>query len=306
MVSAQRRVYERYDSIESRNRYEGIGEGGDRTLMIDRLCEDEVFAELEAATAATGGSLLAISEERGEIAIGPAGGAGGGAAPGGPGGDAASGGPGGGAATAGTADEAVRVVIDPIDGSLNARRTVPSYSLSLAVASGPSMADVEFGYVYDFGAAEEYMARRGQGATRNGTPLALNAGPPAAEPAGAQESPPSGDGRAMELVGLEAADPALAAPAMAALADHVHRLRVVGSIAITACLVAAGRLDGMFSLRPCRSVDIAAAQLIVTEAGGEVSLAPEGPAASGLGLAERYPVTAAASRANLEILLAAQ
>ena len=288
MVSAQRRVYERYDSIESRNRYEGIGEGGDRTLMIDRLCEDEVFAELEGATAATGGSLLAISEERGEIAIGDVDG------------------PGGGAATAGTADEAVRVVIDPIDGSLNARRTVPSYSLSLAVASGPSMADVEFGYVYDFGAAEEYMARRGQGATRNGTPLALNAGPPAAEPAGAQESPPSGDGRAMELVGLEAADPALAAPAMAALADHVHRLRVVGSIAITACLVAAGRLDGMFSLRPCRSVDIAAAQLIVTEAGGEVSLAPEGPAASGLGLAERYPVTTASSRANLEILLAAQ
>ena len=55
-------------------------------------------------------------------------------------------------------------MIDPIDGSLNARRTLPSHSLSIAVASGPSMADVEFGYVYDFGAGEEFTARRGGGA----------------------------------------------------------------------------------------------------------------------------------------------
>ena len=38
---------------------------------------------------------------------------------------------------------------------------LPSFSLSIAVASGRTMADVEVGYVYDFGAAEEYFARRG-------------------------------------------------------------------------------------------------------------------------------------------------
>ncbi len=65
----------------------------------------------------------------------------------------------------------VRVVIDPIDGSLNARRHLPSFSLSFAVASGPSMADVEFGYVYDFGAGEEFFARRGGGAFLDGEPL---------------------------------------------------------------------------------------------------------------------------------------
>ena len=54
--------------------------------------------------------------------------------------------------------------IDPLDGSLNARRTLPSHSLSIAVASGPTMADVELGYVYDFGADEEYFAARGDGA----------------------------------------------------------------------------------------------------------------------------------------------
>ena len=83
-----------------------------------------------------GASFVAVSEERGEVAFGSGG--------------------------------AARVVIDPIDGSLNARRTIPSHSLSIAVASGPSMADVEFGFVHDFGADEEFVARRGEGAQLGG------------------------------------------------------------------------------------------------------------------------------------------
>ena len=55
-------------------------------------------------------------------------------------------------------------MIDPIDGSLNTRRTIPAHCLSVAVASGPSMADVEWGFVHEFGTGEEYVARRGSGA----------------------------------------------------------------------------------------------------------------------------------------------
>ena len=51
----------------------------------------------------------------------------------------------------------VRVVVDPIDGSVNAKRGIPFFSLSLAVADGPTMGDVTFGFVHDFG------ARRGVG-----------------------------------------------------------------------------------------------------------------------------------------------
>ena len=54
----------------------------------------------------------------------------------------------------------MRVVIDPIDGSLNAKRLIPTYSLSIAVASGDTMEDVEFGYVHDFGTGEEFTATR--------------------------------------------------------------------------------------------------------------------------------------------------
>src|SRR3954447_18462358 len=190
-VAAQRAIFEEVQGVEARTDYEGIGEGGDRALVIDRRCEDAVFAELETL-AQDGASFVAVSEERGEVGFGD-------------GGD-------------------VRVVIDPIDGSLNARRTIPSHSLSIAVASGPTMDDVEFGYVYDFGAGEEFAARRGEGATLGEAPVEVR------EVEGV-----------LELVGLEAVKPERALPVVDALQGQVYRLRSIGSIAITVAYVATGR-----------------------------------------------------------------
>src|SRR3954452_3477046 len=130
-VAAQRAIFDQVRGIDARTEYEGVGEGGDHTLAIDRRCEDIVFAELDAL-AAQGASFVAVSEERGEVSFGDGG--------------------------------ATRVVIDPIDGSLNARRTIPSHSLSIAVASGSSMADVEVGFVPDDAADEESVRCRGEGA----------------------------------------------------------------------------------------------------------------------------------------------
>ena len=258
-VEAQRRVFAEVRGVEARTVYEGVGEGGDRTLEIDRRCEDAVFVELEAL-AAEGASFLAVSEERGEVAFGD-----------------------------GDGDGGAWVVIDPIDGSLNARRTLPSHSLSIALASGPSMADVEFGYVFDFGAGEEFVARRGAGATLDGEPLAV-----------------AEDRKKLELLGVESAEPDWALPALEALRGRVYRLRVVGSIAITAAYVGAGRFDAMLSLRRCRSVDAAAAQLVVREAGGLVAFGELGLERAALELEARYPIAAAAGERGMEILLAAQ
>jgi myo-inositol-1(or 4)-monophosphatase len=181
------------------------------------------------------------------------------------------------------------VVIDPIDGSLNARRTIPFHSLSLAVAAGSSVSDVVFGFVYDFGAGEEFAARRGEGATLDGRATA------------AHESP-----KGLEVIGIEAAKPEWAVPVLEALAPDVYRFRGIGSLAINLAYVAAGRLDGMVSLRDTRSVDIAAGQLILREAGGVVRFGDLEPERAGLGLEERYPVVAAASPGGLEKLEAAR
>ena len=73
-------------------------------------------------------------------------------------------------ATFGT-DPKLRVVVDPIDGSLNAKRNIPYFSVSIAVAEGATMKDVVFGFVHDFGTGEEWTAERGKGARLNGEPL---------------------------------------------------------------------------------------------------------------------------------------
>lgn len=259
VVAGQAELFAATPTIAARSHYEGIGAGGDHALVIDRRCEDIVFAELDAI-AREGASFTAISEERGEV-------------------------------TFGDPESPWRVVVDPIDGSLNARRTLPSHSLSVAVASGPSNAHVELGFVHDFGAGDEFMARRGAGATLNGDPTSI--------------AVPSSE-RALELVGIESAEPANLWPLLEELGTSAYRIRAIGSIAITAGYVAAGRLDGMATTRPCRSVDIAASQLIVREAGGLVELG-RGPLASApLDLGARYQVLAAASEPGLELLRTAQ
>jgi len=200
------------------------GEGGDRTLVIDSAAEDAVFAELDRLYG-EGFRFVAISEERGEVDFG---------------------------------DPDVRVVIDPIDGSLNAKRGLSSHALSLAVADGPTMGDVAFGYVHDFGRGEEWTARRGQGVLLDGAP------PP--QPPGERRDE---EGR-LELLAIESAEPRWVAMSADELELVAHRLRALGAIAVSLCQLAAGRVDGMVTLWKTRAVDAAAAQLIAREAGALV------------------------------------
>ena len=73
-----------------------------------------------------------------------------------------------------------------------------------------------------------------------------------------------------------------------------------GSIAFALCQLAAGRIDGMVTLWRCRSVDVAAAQLIVRESGGLVAFtAYEDPLGAPLDLISHSPVVAARSAAGL-------
>ncbi len=261
-AGAARDAVHAYATTAERGVETGRGEGGDTAYVIDRAAEDAVFAEIEAL----GVPVLAVSEERGELSVGgPASGEG---AP-------------------------VRIVIDPVDGSLNAKRGLPFACVSIAVASGARMGDVEIGWIAELDPrisvgdeprpGRDWWALKGEGAFRDGEPLPrLQPGP-------------------LEVLGLETARPELVAAAAAAIeAVQARRIRALGSVAMTLCLVAAGQLDGMLSLRPIRSVDAAAAQLLVTEAGGAVAF----PAADDLSLEMRSPVLAARDQELLEHLRA--
>jgi myo-inositol-1(or 4)-monophosphatase len=256
-AGAARDAVQAYATTAERGVETGRGEGGDTAYVIDRAAEDAIFAEIEALAV----PLTAVSEERGEVSI-----AGGGE---------------------------LRIVIDPVDGSLNAKRGLPFACVSIAIASGASMGDVEIGWVAELDPrisegdeprpGRDWWALKGEGAFRDGEPLPrLQPGP-------------------LEVLGLETARPALVAAAASSIeAVQARRIRALGSVAMTLCLVAAGQLDGMLSLRPIRSVDAAAAQLLVTEAGGAVAF----PAADDLSLEMRSPVLAARDEDLLEHLRA--
>jgi myo-inositol-1(or 4)-monophosphatase len=205
----------------------GPGEGGDETTAVDAAAEAAVVERLEAVAAGGAGFTL-VSEELGERVFGDGG-------------------------------DGLRIVVDPIDGSLNAKREIPFFSLSVAVAAGPTMDEVELGYVYDFGSGEEWVGRRGGGAFLAGRPL---------------DGP--GPKEEVEILALEATRTDLAAEKMTAMVGLAYRPRIMGSLALSLCHLAAGRLDAVVSLKPARSVDIAAAQLLVRERGLAIDL-PEAP-----------------------------
>jgi myo-inositol-1(or 4)-monophosphatase len=198
----------------------GAGEGGDDTTAIDQAAERAVLAAFDGVD-----DVTFVSEEVGTLG-----------------------------------DGRVHVVIDPIDGSLNAKRGIGFFSLSVAVAAGPTMGDVEFGFVHDFGTEEEWTATRGEGARLNGHPL-------------------DGDlpKERIEILSFEATRTASVAEKAAAVVDLAYRLRIMGSLALSLCHLAAGRVDAVCSLKPARAVDIAAAQLLVRERGLAIDLFEDPP-----------------------------
>jgi myo-inositol-1(or 4)-monophosphatase len=249
-VEDVRRVLEELPTREERERVLGVGEGGDDTTAIDAAAERVVVARLDA----TGEDFTLVSEELGIRAGG-----------------------------------STHVVVDPIDGSINAKRGIPFFSLSIAVAGGPAMADVELGYVYDFGSGEEWTARRGEGAFLDEERL----GP--VEPS-----------ERLELLSLEATRTDLVAERIAALVPVARRVRVMGSLALSLCHLAAGRVDAVCSLKPARSVDIAAAQLLVAEVGLAIGFVDGGAFAEApLDLVGRSRVAAAVTQAHFERLVTA-
>lgn len=200
------------------------GAGGDRTLVIDAAAETAIVDVI----AATGLPCTIVSEERGEVPLG---------AP------------------------FPRLLIDPIDGSLNASRGVGHHAVSIAVADGPTMADVQVGVVLDLSTGQEWWALAGGGAFLNGHPL---------EP---QPERRHADGR-LELLAIEAADPRHLTPALPVLDGEVRRLRALGAIALALCHLAAGAVDAMLTLSVCRPVDAAAGQLLARETGCLVEWGP--------------------------------
>lgn len=147
------------------------------------------------------------------------------------------------------------LVVDPVDGTHNALAGIPVYSVSLAVCR-QDLQGAGWGLVRDLPNGWTYAAERGRGARLNGRRIRVASYAP--------------ERSLFSLyLGQEAG------PKAFELAGRCRRVRALGAASLDLCLVASGAADlyYMHSVDPrleLRISDVAAAALIVREAGGEV------------------------------------
>jgi len=186
-------------------------------MEVDRAAEEVVFTEL-AAVAGRGEVFSVLSEESGLRSFG--------------------------------ADYPL-VLVDPVDGSLNAKQGLPVFGLMLAVLDGPTIDDAFAGSVLNLNTGEAWTAIRTQGAWRSGALISVI---------------PREDRKRFQILGLESSPRALklAQP----LVDHSNKVRILGSMALSIAHTASGGFDVFCAPMPVRVFDMAASLLILAEVGG--------------------------------------
>jgi myo-inositol-1(or 4)-monophosphatase len=150
------------------------------------------------------------------------------------------------------------VTVDPIDGTTNLVHGLPFYASSIAVSGKPELAYVFAGMVVDLPHNVEYTACKGIGAFRNGEKIHTS------EIGSLDDA----------VVGLDMNTyrAKAAISKVTSLILNTKHIRHFGANALEVCYVADGLTDAFVDLRgKIRTTDVAAAFLILKEAGGIVS-----------------------------------
>ena len=149
-----------------------------------------------------------------------------------------------------------KLIVDPVDGSNNAARGLPFSSVSIAFAVGNKIANIEKAVIIDLTTRDLYWAERGQGAFLNDNKMSVS------------------DRDKYELIfeiDYRLRDLVESLDKYKRIIKKSHRIRTMGSCALSLCLVARGSIDAYINFKKLiRLVDAAAGILIVKEAGGNV------------------------------------
>jgi len=233
-----------------RGRTVGVGAAGDHTILADKEAEDLILRALEPY------GMKVLSEEAG---------------------------------VTGNLKGETLAVVDPLDGSSNFERGIPFYCTSVAIVEGGRLEDVTLGVIRDLVRGDVYMAKRGEGATKNGKPI--------------RTSSVTKAGEAVVGIDISRSSPQLVSR-LAKLASGVKRQTHYGANALELCYVADGKIDAFVDVRgKMRITDFAAAYLITKEAGGELTDEHGGQLEPHFDLEHRFSFVASANgRLHGEIL----
>ncbi|MHA1764003.1 MAG: inositol monophosphatase family protein [Promethearchaeota archaeon] len=148
------------------------------------------------------------------------------------------------------------LIVDPVDGSANAVRGIPFCSISIAHAVGNRLSDILSAVVMDLTIGDIYWAEKNQGAYWNGHRIHVS-------------KKKLSDDIIFEL-DADKKDIISKMQKYGSLLEKIYKIRVMGSLALSLCLLARGSIDGLLNFTEgTRIVDMAAGYLIVNEAGGK-------------------------------------
>lgn len=194
-----------------------IGSDGTPTTRVDQAAEDAIIAALQNY----GRAVRVVSEEAGERIIGET--------------------------------PEFTVVLDPIDGTYNALKNIPFYSLSIAIARD-DLAHINFAYIRNLYTKKEYWAAKGKGAYSNDAQLRVS------------------DTNNLSEFSVSIYGYKRNVERMVRLTNYIRRVRILGCASLELAFIAAGKLDAFVDLRgTLRVTDVAAGLLLVEEAGGVVT-----------------------------------
>jgi myo-inositol-1(or 4)-monophosphatase len=197
----------------------GKGAGGDKTFPVDKWAEDIIITALEEIHR-QGEAFTLISEELGIRKFG---------------------------------DSRKVVLVDPIDGSNNAKTGIPFFSSSMALLNGDTLSDLAAAYVINLSTGDEFWALRAQGAYKNGKRIRTLAT------------------EGITIVAYEASSPKTDLPRLMPLLTQAKRTRCFGSTALDLAYLASGAISLFATATASRAFDYAAGMLIVEEADGVIT-----------------------------------
>lgn len=178
------------------------------------------------------------------------------------------------------------VVVDAVDGTTNALRGIPFYCCSIAFADENRLSSVQHGAVMDLFTGDVYSASKEEGAFFNGAKMHVK-----------EEFEENRYVVGMNVSGVRPEKIELLKPIM----SKSNHLRHMGANALELCIFARGLMDVFIDVRnKIRVTDMAAAYLIVKEAGG-ILISEDGKELEAeLDTNSRLSFIAAANRAVLD------
>ena len=186
----------------------GMGADGTPTSAVDRVAEEVILDILYEKDM----PLKVVSEEAGEVLI--------------------------------KEDYEMVLALDPLDGTFNAVKGIPFYSISMAYSNSDRFEDIFFGYVFDLCMENEFYTYNGS-AFKNGESIKVSS---------------KKNLKDADIIYYGGND---------GLIERVKRTRLFGCASLELCLVAEGKMDAFFDCRKTlRPFDVGAGVAILESAGG--------------------------------------